>query len=129
MNKSFLSGNIGNDPELVQTSSGWTCFKFSIANNDESKKLDDGSYEKVTSWFDLEYWTKNDGHWGMKLKKGASVTCECEAKQNTWKKDGQNRSKIIFKVVKFPTINERQESKSQAPASTPPQNPEDDIPF
>ena len=127
MRFSILSGNIGGDPEIIRAGE-WSCFKFSIANNDETKKNDQGGYDKVTSWFDLEYWTKKEHYWGDKLVKGAAIAAECEPKQNTWENaDGQKRSKIIFKVLKFPLELKGGEKKTIPPASTPPDD--DDVPF
>jgi single-strand DNA-binding protein len=131
MNHVTISGRLGRDPELVSPNgSEYSLLKFSIANNDESKKdPSTGQYEPVTSWFDVEFWTKNPQHWLCKLYKGYEVVIECTAKQNTWEQDGQNRSKVVFKLARgtFPLViaNDKQE----APAQQQQQQEHDNIPF
>ena len=122
MRESFLSGNIGKDPEVfTPEGSEWSCISFSIANNEESKKISEGNYENITSWFDLEYWTKKPQEWLQKLTKGKKVICHCKAKQQVWQdKDTQKqRSKIVFVVEKWP--EEGKSSEGHQPSSQPPQ--------
>lgn len=126
MKHTILSGNLTKDPEIVGKGGEWKGFKFSIANNDERTKNINGEFEEYVSFFDLIFWTKNDGHWSMKLKKGTQICAECEPRQDRWEtEDGQKRSKISFKVLKFPFIGERhisqqQQEPQQQPTQTPP---------
>lgn len=141
MNKTFISGNLTKEPETVAPQgSEYTLIKFGIANNDERRKGPSGEWEDVTSFFDLQYWTKNPRVWLQRLKKGVGVMCEGRAKQERWQdNDGGNRSKIIFTVDKFPLILASKESPSvpSAPSGatiTPPPvadkvRDEEDIPF
>lgn len=116
MNDNKLSGVIGQDPELITPNgSEYALLKFSIANNDERRKNKNGEYENITSWFDIEFWTKNPQHWLKQLYKGTPVLIPAEAKQQTWEKDGQKRSKVIFKVLQgqFPLLLAKKESQQQ----------------
>lgn len=141
MRKAYLTGNIGNDPEIFSPqNSEWHCFKFSIANNEESKKENE-SWVKITSWFDCEYWTKNYDHWSRTLQKGTPVALECRVKQQTWEKDGKKNSRIVFIAEGFPQIIEKPQRANSSPASSAPTDYnsqtkptegdrfEDDIPF
>ena len=98
MNHVSITGNITRDPETyVPNGSENTCIKFSIANNDESRKGANGEYEDVPNYFDIKYWTKNVQYWIQKLVKGAPVTVQGRIKQERWKdKDDQNRSRIVI---------------------------------
>lgn len=133
MRKAFLTGNLGNDPEIFSPpNSEWHCFKFSIANNDESKKENE-QWIHITSWFDCEYWTKNFQHWSKALQKGQPVALEARIKQQQWEQDGNKRSKILFIVEGFPQIIEKVQRANSTPASSTPapqgEKFEDDIPF
>ena len=118
MRSAFLSGRLGRDPELHSPQgSDYSALNFSIANSDESKKKQDGSFESVTSWFDVVFWTKKPQDWLRKLHKGDNVVIECEAKQETWEKDGTAHSRIKF-VVKFgsyPVVVPKTEAENNAP--------------
>lgn len=107
MNDCILSGSIGKDPEVfAPNGSEYSCLKFSIANNDKSIKNDSGNWQNKTSWFNVEFWTKKPQYWLQKLYKGTPVLLPVEAEQQTWEKDGNKKSKIIFKIQngKFPYI-------------------------
>ena len=122
MREAYLSGRLGKDPELFSpNNSEYSVLKFSIANDDESRKDQNGQYENVTSWFDIEYWTKKPQDWLQRLHKGDMVIISCEAKQDTWEKDGQQRSRIKFSVRRgtFPYIVPKQGSDAGQQQDSP----------
>lgn len=121
MRTAFLSGNLGRDAEVRTTTTEYTILEFSLANSDEYKKTDAGSYEHTTSWFDVKFFTKDVQKWTSRLKKGAHVVVQCDIKQETWQtQDGQNRSKIVFYVARgtYPVVVQQADT---APAPTTPQ--------
>lgn len=117
-----LTGRLGADPEVyAPQSSEYSVLKFNIANNDKSKKTDNG-WEDVTSWFTIKFWTKNPKDWLCRLKKGIEVLVDAEPEEERWEKDGQFRSKIVFVVRRgtFPkkiTMWEKIGSNDTTPAS------------
>lgn len=146
MNSYKVSGNLTRDPEtFAPQGSENTCIKFTIANNDESKKKSDGSgYEDIPSYFDVKYWTKNVQYWIQKLTKGVSVTIQGRLKQERWpdKNDSTktlSRIMIIaevgynqgFAIVVHPKASQQQQEQNQpGGASTgSPNNDEDECPF
>ena len=124
MNNGTISGRLGKDPEVfAPNNSEYSCLKFSIANNDESKKDASGNYESVTSWFNVEFWTKKPAYWLKKLYKGTEISTAYKLKENTWEKDGQKRSMVILKIPQgeFPLIIAgKNETQSQAQTDNPP---------
>jgi len=105
MRAAYITGRLGKEPEVFSPQgSEYSVIKFSVANNDESKKAQDGSWDNVVNWFDCEYWTKKPQPWLQKLSKGVEVCLECTIKQSQWEKDGQKHSRIIFVVNKFPVV-------------------------
>jgi single-strand DNA-binding protein len=133
MRTAYITGRLGKDPEtFAPQGSEYSVLKFSVANNDESKKAQDGSWDNVVNWFDCEYWTKKPQPWLQKLAKGVEVCLECTIKQDTWEKDGQKRSKIKFVVNRFPVVvGARTEPAKQESPVGPEQFDDDseDIPF
>ena len=104
MNTTIISGNITRDVEIVTTKSDWSILKFSIANNDESRKQQDGSYENIASFFDCEYLTKKPDTWIRRLHKGSAIVIQGTLKQEQWedKNGGGKRSKVKISVQGFP---------------------------
>ena len=122
MNRITISGNLTREPES-QAVNDWSIIKFAIANNDERRKTDTGSFEGVTSFFDCEYWTKNPAHWLNQLRKGTPVVLEGRLKQEKWEKDGQTRYAVRIVVQGFPIVAaSKAEKQEQAP---PMQKPAD----
>ena len=126
MNSVFITGNLAKEPEVSTTKTEWSVIKFGIANNDESKKQDDGSWEHVVSFFDCEYWTKNPQLWLNKLQKGVGVAIQGHLKQDTWQADdGSSRHKVKLVVEKFPLVLQGKTASKEV--TTPAED--DDIPF
>lgn len=134
MRSAFITGRLGREPEVFSPQgSEYSVIKFSVANNDESKKNLQGGYDNITSWFDIEFWTKKPQPWLQKLTKGVEVALECTIKQDTWEHEGQKRSKVKFNVVRYPIVvgaSEPATAPTTSPAKGGPEdfNP-DDIPF
>lgn len=139
MNNVTMSGNLTREPEVrAIPNSDYSVIAFGIANNDESRKQQDGSYENIASFFDCEYFTKKPQHWLAQLRKGIGVVVYGTLKQERWEKDGQKQSRIKIKLSTYPLVlsgkDEQQQSSvgaqaTQAPAPGPEQFDDDQIPF
>ena len=132
MRSAQLTGNLTREPELVSPNgSEYSLIKFSIANNDESKKNQAGQYEDVVSFFDVQYWTKNPQTWLNKLRKGSGGLCDCDVKQERWEQDGTNRSKISFSIKRgaFPVVLAGKEQTEPVQQTPPVYTPPADNPF
>lgn len=121
MNTIIMSGNIVRDVETITVSNGWSILKFPIANNDESRKQQDGSYINIASFFDCEYLTKKPDTWIRRLQKGSGIVIQGKLKQEQWEKDGQKRSKAVIKIDGFPmNLASRDEMQASVTNSAPP---------
>lgn len=130
MRKAFISGNIGNDAKVKTMPNGDFLIEFSVGNNDEAHKLPDGNYKNITNWFDIKWFSKNGDKWVPKLRKGAQVSVECDIKQETWEKDGQKHSRIVFYVSRgtYPIVAQSPPPAYQPPAPTQPYQPQPQTP-
>ena len=140
MNNVTMSGNLTREPEVrTIPNSDYSVIAFGIANNDESRKQQDGSYENIASFFDCEYFTKKPQHWLAQLRKGIGVVVYGSLKQERWEKDGQKQSRIKIKLSTYPLVlsgkDEQQQARpaqsgQQQATTVPPEQYEDDqIPF
>lgn len=144
INRVVISGNIGNDPDLRQTSSGVQVLSFSVAVNDRVKG-EDGQWTDRPNWIDCTMFGARAKSVSRFLSKGSKVAIEGKLRWSQWERDGQKRSKIEVIVDEIELMasrgDGRQASAPQAaPASHPYQPPiaapvvdasvyDDDIPF
>ena len=103
VNKVIIIGNLGQDPELRQTPSGYTFTKLSLATN-YSKKKADGQFEDLTEWHKAVVWGKRAESCVQYLKKGNRVYIEGELHTQSWKDKEGNKHKtteIFVDEIKF----------------------------
>ena len=91
MNKAILVGNLGADPEFVETSGGGL-LKLRIATT-ERVKLDDGSWGNGSEWHSVVMFGKSVPGLRNILRKGHKVCVEGSLTTSSWEKDGQKHYK------------------------------------
>ena len=149
INKVFVSGNIGRDPELRATASGTQILSFSVAVNDRQKDKHTGEWSDYTNWIDCLVFGARAEPLSRFLSKGAKVAIEGKLRYRSWEsKDGGKRSKleVVADEVEVvgrskgadsgtyqqPTAQPAQQAfTASAPAPTPPAAAiyDEDIPF
>ncbi len=103
MNKIFLLGNIGNDPELRYTPKGQPIATLSLATNRETKNSE-GEVRKDTYWHRVKVWGKQGEICTKYLCKGSRILVEGELQMNSWTdKEGNPRktAEIVADRVTF----------------------------
>ena len=99
MNLLGISGRLTADCEIKAIGDS-NVINFSIANNDEQRKKDDGTYENVVSFFNVSFWNKS-GKMARHLIKGKAVTITGRLKQQRWTdQEGKNQGRIVINAVK-----------------------------
>jgi single-strand DNA-binding protein len=81
MNKIFLIGNVGSDPEFKQTQSS-QLVSFSLAVNEYQKKGEE--YEKKTNWFKVVHFGKGAEFSRKHVKKGMKIHVEGRIEVSTY---------------------------------------------
>lgn len=78
LNRIFLMGRLGSDPEQIETKSGVTLVRFSLATQYRVRSDDGGddSYRNETQWHRVITWGKVAENCSKYLKKGQSVILE-----------------------------------------------------
>lgn len=86
LNKVFLLGNLGQDPEIKHTTGGTTILRMRIATNERTKKGDE--WVDHTEWHTVTAFGKRAEGLAKVLSKGSSVHVEGKLRTRQWDKDG-----------------------------------------
>jgi single-strand DNA-binding protein len=116
LNKVFLIGNLGADPEIRYTPAGTAVGNFSIATtevwNDKA-----GERQEKTEWHRVVVWNKNAENCAEYLKKGRSVHVEGRLQTRSWedKDSGAKRytTEVVADRVTFLGGGERREGREE----------------
>ncbi len=124
MNRVFLIGNLGRDPELRNTPTGKAVASFSLATKDRDK----------TEWHNIIAWEKTGELCAQYLRKGSKCCVEGSIQSRKYTtKDGVEKTayEIVAQRVEFLDSRgdgggERPQGRATAPAARPDDN---DVPF
>ncbi len=94
LNSIILEGRLTRNPEERTHKGEVTLCEMNLASNRIYRKADDK--EEEVSFFDVECWGRIAENCLKYLEKGRSVRVVGRLKQNRWKKDGMNHSKVII---------------------------------
>ena len=122
----MFEGNLTRDPEIRET--GNSCVaRFSIALNGRQYTTKAGEKKRDVAFVDCEIWDS-----GAKLimeyfKKGDPIKVNAEVKNDNWTdKEGQKRSKVVFRVGTFKFVS-RGPRKDREVSADDYQTPEQDV--
>jgi len=91
VNRAFLIGNLGADPEVRYTNSGSPVANFRIATSEQWTDRD-GQRQERTEWHRIVVWGKQAELCGEYLSKGRSVCIEGRIETREWDdRDGNKR--------------------------------------
>lgn len=113
VNKVFLLGNLGKDPELRYTPTQQAVCNFPVATN-ERRKSADGEWTDHTEWHTVVVWGKQAENCNQFLAKGRQAFIEGRLQTRKWQdQDGKDRYKteIVASTVQF--VGGRGDSPSQ----------------
>ncbi len=99
VNKVFLLGNVGKDPEIKSTASGMTIASFTLATADRRKDAQ-GNWQDSTEWHNLVAFQRTAEIVRDYVKKGTQLFIEGKIQQRSWddKESGQKRYKTEILV-------------------------------
>lgn len=121
LNKVFLLGHLGKDPELKYTPGGAAVATFNLATN-ENYKDKTGNEVSKTEWHRLVVWNKQAEIAAQYLKKGAQVFVEGKLQTRLWEKDGQKHYMTEIVVINFQMLGVKGDG-------APVEKDDDDNPF
>ena len=98
LNKVFLMGNLGRDPEVRTTTSGQTVANFTVATSRKYKDRD-GNRQEKTEWHNVVVWGKQAEIARQYLTKGKQVFIEGRLETRSWEDkthgDKRYRTEVI----------------------------------
>ena len=137
LNKIFVLGRLGKDPELKSTPSGARVCTFSIATSKVWKDKN-GEQQEDTEWHNIVFWNKPAEVIEKYVKKGSLLLVEGHVKTRSWedKDSGKKmyRTEVIGENFQLPPKNTSQDGDGSTQSK--PKNkeevgeidfPEDDI--
>ena len=93
VNKVFLYGNLGADPEIRKTASGTDVAQFSLATN-RSVRIEEG-YRNETDWHSVVVFDWLARRAGERLRKGHPVAVVGSLRPKSWTDaDGKSRKRV-----------------------------------
>lgn len=137
LNKVFVLGNLGKDPEIKYTANSMAVCNFSVATT-ESWKNKKGEPQEHVEWFNIEVWGKVAENCSKYLSKGSQVFIEGSLRTDEYEKDGEKRffTKLVARNVQFLNSGEKKKSSAndsfanqQFNVKTDPAYTVDEIPF
>ena len=108
VNKVFLLGNLGRDPEVRSTSSGQPVANFSVATSRKWKDRD-GQLQEQTEWHNVVCFGRQAEVAGQYLTKGKQVFVEGRIQTRSWddRNTGEKRYRTEIVVENFQMLGSR----------------------
>jgi single-strand DNA-binding protein len=110
VNKVFLLGNVGKDPEIRTTPGGMTIANFTLATADRAKDSS-GAWVDKPEWHNLVCFDKLAETARNYIKKGSSLFVEGKITNRSWddKESGQKRYRTEIIVNDFTFVGSKSE--------------------
>lgn len=145
MNRVFLIGNVGRDPEMRKSARGESWCSFSLATNRRVRAAD-GTWSEEADWHEIRTFGRVADVCARHVSRGRMIAVEGSLAYSKWKDDAGNQrvsARILADRVEFLDREARssesrtsEELSAPAPASRkeadvpgPPPRREADIPF
>ena len=100
-NNCTFSGNLGRDPDIRYFEEGKVLANFSIAV--EGRKKGD------TLWMTVKVWNKPAQVIADYVRKGSKIIVSGELQEETWTKDGVEKSRMVLNCQNFTLLDSKRE--------------------
>ena len=98
INKVFLLGNLGQDPDVRYTNGGAAIANLSVATGESWKDKESGEWKEKTEWHRVVLFGRTAEVARDYLKKGARVHIEGKLQTRKWQ-DGDGNDRYITEIV------------------------------
>lgn len=114
MKRFEMDGYVCGKVETRSTATGKQITTFSINSPERRKNQQTGDYENFPQFFDCQYWHRFDSDFrASSITDKAHLVLVGEPRYESWEKDGQKRSKVVFNVTDLWEVFDK--SKMNAP--------------
>jgi len=102
LNRVFLLGHLGADPELRFSPSGMAKLQFNIATN-SSYKDREGQRRERTDWHKVVLWGKRAEGLAQHLHRGIGLMVEGQLRTSSYEKNGEKRywTEVVATDIRF----------------------------
>ena len=119
VNKIFLLGNVGQEPQVKTFDNGDQITNFSLATSDQWTDKN-GEKKESTEWFTCVAYRQLAKIAADFVKKGSKVFVEGRIKTRSWEKEGVKQYRTEVEVLKLLVLDKRGElTESTASTDTP----------
>jgi single-strand DNA-binding protein len=120
LNKVFLIGNLGRDPEIRTTQSGQPVANFSLATNRRWTDRN-GQRQEQTEWHNIVCFGRQAEIAGQYLQKGRQIFVEGRIQTRSWddRQTGEKRYKTEILCDNFQMLGQRESTGTSYPAPAP----------
>jgi single-strand DNA-binding protein len=98
VNKVFILGNVGRDPETRYMPSGEAVTNLSVATTDRYKDKQTGEMKETTEWHRIAFFGKDAETAGKYLSKGSQICIWGRLRTRKWK-DANGQDKYSTEIV------------------------------
>lgn len=115
MNKAFLLGNVGKDPEIRATAGGMIVASFSLATTDRQKDVQ-GNWADKTEWHNLVAFSRRAEIVRDYVHKGSQLFVEGKIQTRSWddKDSGQKKYRTEILVDELTLLGSTQNNNNGA---------------
>jgi len=114
VNKVFVLGNLGRDPEYKFTDGGKPVARLSVATTRRWTNRESGETVEETEWHRVTVWGKQAEMCDKFLSKGNKVHVEGRLRTSSWEKDGEKRysTEIVAESISFLSMDRERQGES-----------------
>ena len=116
VNKIFLLGNVGQEPQVKTFDNGDSITNFSIATSDQWTDKS-GEKREATEWHNCVAYRQLSKIAADFIKKGSKVFVEGRSKTRQWEKEGVKQYRTEVEVLKLLVLDKRGEMAEPASSS------------
>ena len=130
INKVFLIGNLGSDPDQRFLTNGKAVANVSLATSESWLNKETNERVENTEWHYVVFFGRLAEIAGEYLKKGSKVYVEGQLQTRKWEQEGQTRytTEIIARDIQFLDSRGSANTSSQEGAATTNEEPAPDVP-
>jgi len=99
VNKVFLIGNLGKDPDVRYMPSGKAVANVTIATNESWKDRNTGEKQERTEWHNVVFYSPMAEIVGQYLRKGSSVFVEGRLQTRKWQDKTTNQDRYTTEII------------------------------
>lgn len=114
VNKCFIIGNLGRDPEVTYTQSGTAVAKITVATSETWNDKNSGEKQEKTEWHRITFFGKQAETIGKYMIKGSQIYIEGRLQTSQYEKDGVTRYSTDIIASNFQFIGNKQDGQQNA---------------